>query len=158
MQSPRLPVKKNRAKKKGNEGEREVAKVFNEEFALRSVDLLARRILTETREGSYDVEIVWGIGSPEDERDVRRDRSREPVLDYTIQVKNVTSRYGSYLYKAWLEARAYSDDRVPIGCVKVPSKKGWKKRDQWLAVLPLECLAELLANFHSTDPLWVKGD
>jgi len=97
------------SREKGKRGEREVVKLLEDAWGiLGRWSFRAARVLTESREGSMDVECSDAFG-------------RIPVA---IQVKNCSAKPGYYMRKAYAEAREKNRGLTPIGFVKDP-KYGW---------------------------------
>jgi hypothetical protein len=121
-------------REKGARGERQVVGVLNATFSeLGFDDLEAKRILTESREGSFDVEIV-GLARGD--------------IDPIIQVKN-WKRTG--LHRAFSEADTVESALgYPFGLITPVgvSRETVNGRREWVAALPLSHLAELIALAH----------
>ena len=108
-------------REKGKRGELEVAKILREcGFCEPHFDA-ARK--DERREGSFDVQLYR----------LHHDAPKEP-LPFAIQVKNTARNWGFYMLNAFREA-ARNVGYEPIGVVKIPTKPGNIKRDQWVAVV-----------------------
>jgi hypothetical protein len=141
-------------REKGARGERAVVRVFQEAFErLGFDDLKAQRILTETRESSFDVELIrtrkLDVKLPGMEQTV--DQWTVGQMPYAIQVKNRASRPdGATILLAYREARRATISHVPVGVVYVEVERGRRGRE-WLACLPLEALAELISKAHGWD-------
>lgn len=137
------------SRQRGKQGEREVVQLYNALFDELGIDdLKARRILTESREGSFDVEVVRV--NPHELPAV------VPVsaLPWAIQVKNVSANHGAYLLNAWREAKAGGGGSCrAIGCTKTSPIKTLKKRTTWVASVELAYLILLQAKAHMYDIL-----
>jgi hypothetical protein len=128
-----------KSRRKGQAGENEVARLIRGELEhLGLDDLTVKRVLTETRESSYDLQVLKTV------------KGVELRCYYAIQVKNVCRDFGKWLLTAWREANAGKDDPmdVAVGVVKVPTEAKGERRDQWLAVVPLHYFAHVLGMDH----------
>lgn len=141
------------SRRKGVEGEREVCRVLNKVFAEYGMDdLVARRVLTESRKASFDVEIVRKVpvqGEPiRVYRDangrihVGRQRHEWIPLHVAVQVKN---RKTPEFLRPLREATQGSPGHyIPVGVTKIP-RKGW------VATIPFTILAALLCLLHTEE-------
>lgn len=129
------------SREKGKRGEREVKNIFQFWFKEHGIDdIEARRVLTESREGSFDVE----IGPPGDASE---------RLPWAIQVKNVSSQYGGFMLKGFREALHWDTEYEPVGVVKIPAAHNKAKRDLWIATITLDHFVDLFCKAHQ----WDKG-
>lgn len=124
-------------REKGKRGELEVAAIFRN-AGFDEPHFRAERNIEECRRSSFDVRLF----------DARKARlfpgiGEEKLLPFAIQVKNTARNWGFYMLNAFREA-ARNVGYEPIGVVKIPTKPGNIKRDQWVAVVRLEHYAELL--------------
>jgi hypothetical protein len=140
-------VPNGKSRRKGAKGELDVVTIINDEFELMGMtNLKAERVLTESRESSFDVQLRHRIRGPVSGADIW------PIMPIAIQVKNMATNFGSWMLKAWREAFSV-ENHIPISVVKVPSKAGMNGRDKWLASVELVYFANLLGKAHSYDYL-----